>query len=150
MIVAAACDGRLVGRENAASYFNTHRSTFESVVAQVRLCQPEEGRISESGHIHCSRPNGRPSDLFAAMSAANTQWMRVYYDHRDPEKPLSSVHIAIYSRGFSFAGEIEEFVYESAAAAHAEYERDDDGIAIVERLPVTGPPHHWYWRRIDR
>ena len=60
-------------------------------------------------------------------------------------------HIVVHGEGMAFgAGVIEEFIFETTPALHAEYERKDDTIAVVEREPVTGPPHHWYWRKIDR
>ncbi|MGE0742619.1 MAG: hypothetical protein AB7O98_14870 [Hyphomonadaceae bacterium] len=84
------------------------------------------------------------------MARANAQWISVRYDMEGEQRALRAVHIAIRSQGMAFAGVIEEFIFESAPALSAEYQRSDDGGAVIERQPVTGPPHNWYWRKIDR
>lgn len=84
------------------------------------------------------------------MERADAKWIRVFYNTERGQRSFTSVHIAIRSEGMAFAGVIEEFIFENTPAPHAEYERKDDGIAVVERQPVTGPPYHWYWRKIDR
>jgi hypothetical protein len=150
-VIIAACDGRPVGREHAAAYFVAHRTALERVVAAVEHCQPVSGRIRTIEHIQCSSPNASAAELFAAMSAAKAIW--VYPSYRRPDNEpatLNSVRIGMYATGFSFAGEIEEFIYQTEPAADAEYERNDDGIAITERQPLTDAPHHWYWWKIDR
>jgi hypothetical protein len=102
-------------------------------------------------HIQCSTPNASPADLFAAMSAAEAIWVYPSYCRSDdPPATLSSVRIGMYATGSAVGGQIEEFIYEVEPAAHAEYERNDDGIAITEREPLTASPHHWYWQKIDR
>lgn len=149
-MLAVACDGTPVGRERARSYFNEHRAAFDQVVAQAELCQPETGRLDGIGDIRCTSPEGNAENLADAMKTARAQWIRAFYTGDDASRSLHRVHIAVHAYGMAYAGVIEEFIYEATPAIHAEFEREDDGIAVVERQPVTGPPHHWYWRRIDR
>jgi hypothetical protein len=150
-VLTTACDGRAVGRENAVAYFETHRAALERVVAEVERCQPATGRIRAIEHVQCSNSNANAADLFAAISAADAIWVYPSYRRPDDEPvTLSSVRIGVYAIGFSFAGEIEEFIYRTEPAAHAEYERNDDGIAITQKQPLTEAPHHWYWWKIDR
>lgn len=84
------------------------------------------------------------------MREAGAQWIRAYYNGRE-ERQLASVYVAMRSSyGFSFAGVIEAFVYEATPADEAAHEREVNGTAIIERLPVTDAPHHWYWWKVDR
>ena len=85
------------------------------------------------------------------MVQAEVKWLRTFHDEREDQSPaLTKIHIGVRSRGYSFAGVTEEYIYETTFAAEAHYERENIGEAIIERQPVTAPPHHWYWRRIKR
>lgn len=89
--------------------------------------------------------------LVDAMNAARAQWIRVdYADFSAEDSAITKVLIATHSHGTSFAGRIEAFIFEATPKADAEVEIKDDGIAIIERMPVTEGPHHWYWWRITR
>lgn len=149
VMLTTSCDGARVGRANARTYFNEHRAAFERVVAQAELCQPPMGKIERNGAIQCTNSRGDPNGLRAAMSAADTQWIYVFTERGAPS--LSGVDIVVYSYGVAFAGEVEEFRYRASAAAHAEYQMTDYGNgATTEMEPVTDPPHHWYWRKLER
>ncbi|MCX7358657.1 MAG: hypothetical protein NT015_11050 [Alphaproteobacteria bacterium] len=151
IMLVAACDGRPIGRENATDYFEAHRAALNSVVAEVERCQPAHGRLRTVQHIQCSNPNASAADLFTAMSGANAIWVYPSYNRPDNgTATLNSVRIGMYATGSAVGGEIEEFVYQVEPASSAEYERDDDGIAIRQRQPLTDAPHHWYWWKIDR
>lgn len=81
------------------------------------------------------------------MASADAQWIKAYYT-RDGE--LSSVAITVHAYGMSYAGVIEQFIYKVTPDTQAEYERTEDELAVTEREPMTEPPHHWYWWKIDR
>lgn len=81
------------------------------------------------------------------MASANASWIRAHYYGGEE---LRALDVTVYGTGFSFAGVVEQFRYKATPADHAEYERKDDGIAITEQQPVTEPPHHWYWWKVDR
>lgn len=149
LLFVQACHEASIGRERANAYFNGHRTALEQVVERAGLCRPETGRIDRSADFHCTSSED-PRDLKGAMERANAKWIRVYYDNETGQRSLRAVHIALRSEGMAFAGVMEEFVFESAPALHAEYERKDYGVGVIERQPVTGPPHHWYWRRLER
>jgi hypothetical protein len=149
LLLAQGCSGPSIGREGADGYFREHRAAFEQVVEQARLCQPETGRIDLKAGFSCTSHQSA-QNLELAIARANAKWIRVYYETQSGRRTLAAVDIAVRSDGMAFAGVIEEFIFISTPALHAEYERNDDGIAIVERQPVTEPPHHWYWRKIDR
>jgi len=151
LLLTSACGRDEIGAENARAYFLDHRASLERVVEQVQLCQPETGRIERTSAFRCSTTQGAPQNLIAAMTASDVEWLRAGYRTTEGESPsLSSIHLAIHSYGFSFAGSIESYIYEVTPETDADYERQDDGIAVVERQPVTDAPHHWYWQKIDR
>jgi hypothetical protein len=150
--VLVACARPEIGADQARTYFTAHRVEFERIIEQVELCQPGSGRIDPTDPFQCHSPQGNPQELRAAMVAADAKWIRALYNEREnEERSLYRVMIAMPSSyGVSYAGVIEAFIFETAPTEHAEYERNNDGIAITERLPVTDSPHHWYWWKIDR
>lgn len=149
LLLTVACHGPSIGREGAVAYFVEHRGSLQQVVDEAVLCQPETGRIDPTDTFRCASSRD-PEGLKGAMERASAQWISVRYDMEGEERTLRAVHIAIRSQGMAFAGVIEEFIFESAPALSAEYQRRDDGIAVIERQPVTEAPHNWYWRKIDR
>lgn len=86
-----------------------------------------------------------------AMSAADAIWIYPSYRRTDDgPATLSSVRIGMYATGSAVGGEVEEFIYQTEPDPSAEYQQNDDGIAITQRYPVPDAPHHWYWWKIDR
>lgn len=150
LLFLQACEGPSIGREGARAYFVEHRAALQQVVDQALLCQPDTGRIDQTFAFSCASAH-EPEALRRAIQAAQAKWLRVFYDDElSEQRSVRSVHIAIRSKGMAFAGVIEEYIFEIEPVLDARYEREDDGIAIIEREPVTGPPHHWFWRKIDR
>jgi hypothetical protein len=151
-IFVTACARPEIGADQARTYFTAHRTELERVIEQVELCQPDSGRLDPTNSFRCHSSQGGAQELRAAMVAADAKWIRALYnEHENEERSLYRVMIAMPSSyGLSYSGIIEAFVFEPTATEHAEYERNDDGIAITERLPVTDSPHHWYWWKIDR
>lgn len=85
------------------------------------------------------------------MNSVDAQWIRADYTaDSDGNKRLNRLSVAVHATGSVMSGIVVQFIYEVTPAQSARYEHKDDGIAVVESQPVTGPPHHWYWRRIDR
>lgn len=152
LVCTSSCHQPEIGADHALTYFTAHRAELERVIEQVELCQPNSGRLDPTDAFHCHSPQGDAQDLGAAVVAADAKWIRAFYDEREnQERSLYRVMIAMPSSyGLSYAGVIEAFIFEATPNQHAEYEREDDGIAIVERMPVTDSPHHWYWWKIDR
>lgn len=144
--------GQPVGRENAAQYFDAHRYAFERVIEEVQLCQPPYGTVGYRSEFECSSPNGDEAKLRTAISSAEAIWLNVAYDRPEgaADRSLSSVGIVVHYRGLSYSGQVEQFIYEFAAADNATYQRREGSSAVVEREPLTQAPHHWYWWKIDR
>jgi hypothetical protein len=149
-LLLSGCDGTAIGREHAREYFIAHQTRLQSLVDQIELCRPWNGRLDRDTDFPCQHPEGTPEAVKNAMNAANAQWIRVNYRSQEADLPIASINIAMHSTGFAFGGVIESFIYETNPAPLAQYERTDDGIATIEKTPMTGPPHHWYWWRIDR
>lgn len=85
------------------------------------------------------------------MRQADAQFIMVSYaDEGGADQAVDRVFVSLRSYGLSFAGALEGYEFEASPASEARYERGDMREAIVERLPVTPPPHHWYWRRVER
>jgi hypothetical protein len=148
-IVLSACT-KEIGRDRAVSYFSTHRSHLERVVQEVEQCQPEY-KVWLDGEFSCTSAGVDPARLRNAMQQAGARWLWVRRSAAyDGQRPIRSINIVVHSEGFSFAGIIVSFIFEASPSAEARYERTDDGIADIQRMPVTGPPHHWYWQHMRR
>lgn len=84
------------------------------------------------------------------MQSARSEWIYVTYDGEGEESRVDAVQVIFHSYGTAYAGVVEGFIFEAEPQQSGVYEREDDGISVIERMPVTEPPHHWYWRKIDR
>ena len=78
------------------------------------------------------------------MRGAEAQWIRTYHDRRDgAESQMSSLYIAMpATHGFAFSGRVEAFVYEVTPTENNAHQYHDNGVAVIERMPVTDAPYH--------
>jgi len=150
LILAPSCSTE-IGRDRAPEYFAQHRDHFQHLIEQVQACQPETGRIDRLEYIRCSSPADSASGVFDAMQRVKARWIRPNYSEADDgTRSLAGVDVTIHATGVSFAGVVEQFRYQVDPDSSATYERKEIGEAVIERLPLTDAPHHWFWWKVDR